>query len=242
NNSLPTLLLVVGVCNAIHVMTRILDERREGANQFDAIRQGIRGVGLASLLTTVTTAIGFAALLVAHSELLRSFGWLVATGIMLTYVAIIVVLPVLATWMPLEQHRDKDGHDKVDALTRGLHKLLDASTDFFSRFAIPVIVGSVAVLAVCIYIGSQVPVDARVIDAFTEDHPMVQSNRLIEKHLGGMLPLEIDLRGEPRTFEKAEALRKVARFEARVSELDGVLSTISFLDLMAEAGFSKPGE
>lgn len=231
NNTIPTLILVVGVTNAIHVILRLLDEERRGAGRSEAAARAVAGVGLASLLTTTTTAIGFGSLLVAHSDVLRGFGWLTAASIMMTYVAIIVLLPILASFVRLPNRATKERFS-------GPRRLLLSLTGFLTSRPRLALASAVVLLIVCGALGSQVPVDAKVIDAFEEGHPIVETNQLIEAKLGGILPLEVDLHGAPGTFARADVLARVEAFEREVSQIDGVLSSLSLVDLLREASLS----
>ncbi len=234
NNTLPLLILVIGVCNGIHVMMRILEERGQGHAVGVAISRGVARVGLASLLTTSTTAIGFASLVVAHSRVLRDFGLVIAMAVMLTYVAIIVVLPVLCTFVPLTPR------------IRGMHaggavdRMLSRVARWVYGHAGWVMAGSLATLMLGVLLGSTVPFDSRVMDAFEASHPVVQANGRIERDLGGILPLAIDLQGRPGLFAQAETLRQVALLEQEIAAVDGVLSTLSLTDLLRESGLVDP--
>ena len=73
NNTLPLLILVIGVTNGIYIIFRILDERRKGKDKTKAIVDGVYRMALASLLTTSTTSIGFGSLLVAKAKILNGF-------------------------------------------------------------------------------------------------------------------------------------------------------------------------
>lgn len=241
NNTLPTLILVVGVCNAIHVMLRIEDHRKRGASPSEAIVAGVSDIGLPSFLTTTTTAIGFASLVVAHSKILQTFGWLVAFGIMLTYVAIIVLLPILVSfWQPrsvLAKASEPEG-----TRSTWLSLKVERATRVLIRNPFTVLFLTIGAAGVALWVGLGVPVDARVMDAFQEGDKVYESNRLIEDKLGGILPLEVDLKAEAGAFSKAENLERVRAFQDDIEGLDGVLSTLSVVDLMNEAGFPPDSE
>lgn len=235
NNTLPTMILVIGVCNAIHVLLLVMDKQRAGLSQAEALRDTVREIGLACFLTTLTTAVGFGSLVVARAHLLRDFGWLTAAGVMFTYVAIIALLPALCTLFtltPAARHtREGGAGERASAALAG----------FLARAPWAWIGGAVLLLAGFLYVGVQVPVDAKVIDAFEEGHPVVEANRLIERELGGILPLEIDLQLAPGQAQKAETLQRLARLEAQLAARPGVLSTLSVIGMLREAGMSGPG-
>ena len=66
----------------------------------DAARQSIREVGLACWLTSLTTAIGFGSLVLAHHEIVREFGYCCVIGVLMTFISVITIIP-LACASPL---------------------------------------------------------------------------------------------------------------------------------------------
>ena len=56
---LPSVMFVVSMSDVIHLVSRYLDALRTEASTFDAIKLSVKEVGLATLLTSVTTAVGF---------------------------------------------------------------------------------------------------------------------------------------------------------------------------------------
>jgi predicted RND superfamily exporter protein len=230
NNTVPKLILVVGVSNAIHVISRLLQEESRGASRIEAVQKTIVGIGFTSFLTTTTAAIGFGSLLIAHSAVLRNFGWVTAASIMMTFVAIIVLMPLLASYF----HPAPASEQKANRLEPLLVKLSDALT----RRPRSILVVSLVVLSASIVLGLRVPVDARVLDAFEEEHPINKTNQKIEQELGGILPVEVYLRANPGDFGRAEPLQRLAAFQQESAALDGVLSTLSLTDVLQEANLS----
>jgi len=96
NVVLPVLLIMVGLTDAVHLLMKIRRSRVAGADPGEAAAAGIRQTGMACLLTSVTTAIGFASLTLAQSELVQGFGRSCAIGVMTTFVAVVLVAPILS--------------------------------------------------------------------------------------------------------------------------------------------------
>ena len=68
---LPTIIFVVGISDVVHILSRYYEELRRGASQFQGIQAAFKEVGLATFLTTLTTAVGFLTLMSssgAHSR------------------------------------------------------------------------------------------------------------------------------------------------------------------------------
>lgn len=103
---LPVLLSLVGLTDGVHLMVQIRRHRAEGLSGRDAARRGIQEVGLACFLTSVTTAIGFGSLSLAHHETVREFGYSCVIGVLLTFIAVITVIPLACrTWLGRSIHR-----------------------------------------------------------------------------------------------------------------------------------------
>lgn len=102
---LPVLLSLVALTDGVHLMVEIRRQRGLGLSTRDAARAGIRKVGLACGLTSLTTAIGFGSLSLAHHEIVREFGWSCVIGVILTFLAVITVIPLAcSTWLGSKIH------------------------------------------------------------------------------------------------------------------------------------------
>jgi len=82
---LPTLLFIVGISDVIHLYTKFLFLKREGMGKEEAIRKTMKDIGLATFLTSLTTAIGFATLYFIRIPIIREFGMISAFGVMVTF-------------------------------------------------------------------------------------------------------------------------------------------------------------
>ena len=91
---LPVLLSLVGLTDGVHLMVQIRRYRAAGESEHDAARHGLREVGLACALTSLTTAIGFGSLSLAHHQIVREFGWCCVIGVILTFVAVVTSIPL----------------------------------------------------------------------------------------------------------------------------------------------------
>ena len=109
NCVVPTLVMVVGLTDSVHFLVDIQRSVAERPAALESSIGAIQKVGAACGLTSVTTAIGFASLAVAGSPVIRQFGLACAAGSVLTFVAVIVMVPLLAShrWlgMRLAAHR-----------------------------------------------------------------------------------------------------------------------------------------
>ena len=314
NNTLPLLILVIGVTNGIYIIFRILDERRKGKDKTKAIVDGVYRMALASLLTTSTTSIGFGSLLVAKAKILNGFGFITALAVMFIYVAIIFFMPQVLSLINLEPRRKKDvvsdGDENGDhalpletpasqeipqvlpletqleaqkstlqeisqaqpletpasqeipqALpletqqsasrdaqqaqnaqkTPSKPTLFDTFMEGVAHFTVKyralIVAAAIILLIACVGVASQIRFNSKVNDVFQDTHPVSMTNALIEEHLGGMLPVEIDLTiDEPNGFRNVERLASICKLQREIVAIDGIISGISICDIVAETG------
>ncbi len=239
NNIVPSLILVIGVCNAIHMLHAYSAARRRGHDGEEAVKEMMAELVLPVFLTSLTTAIGFASLLVARNGTLRDLGWQASAGIMMSYLA-------LATFLPLVVSRlgalPADEADRLGPIQTATRRCLDVLVCWVKRRPRWALVFTLAVFGMALASGLRVPVDSLVLDTFPPGSPVHESNRLVEQKLGGILPLELELEHAPFDsqesgegyFRRAEALRQVFAIQKELAARPGVLDVKSLVDLIAE--------
>lgn len=88
-NAIPVLILVLALCDSLHLTYEVRRRAQHHSNLSDAIAEAVVRVAPACALTSITTGIAFAALLISPSELVRSLGW---SGVLATLVSLLAVL------------------------------------------------------------------------------------------------------------------------------------------------------
>ena len=97
NVVLPTLIIVVGLTDAVHLMVDIRRSLAAGRTPLEASKDALRHLGLACMMTSVTTAVGFGSLVVAEAEIIKYFGLACAVGAIFTMVAVLTTVPLLCS-------------------------------------------------------------------------------------------------------------------------------------------------
>ena len=240
NNTLPLLILVIGVTNGIYVLMRMLDERRKGKDKMVAIGDGVYRVSLATFLTTLTTSIGFGSLLIAKTKILNGFGGITALAVMLIYVAIIFLMPQVASLFKLEAKKSQSADEARDGR---IERFVGCLANFSINHHRLVIGLSIAALCICLGVASQIRFNSKVNDVFEDSHPIAQTNVLIEKELGGMLPVELDIWAEDENFfREVDNMQRVCALQNELLKHDDIISAISLCNMAAEAGVDWQAE
>ena len=130
---LPILLIGLGVDYAIHMTSRYREELGSGAEISESATRATKTVGVALVLATATTSVGFLTNVVNPVTALRDFGILAAVGITSAFVLMLTVVPAIRTI--LDRRAESAGHLERDAFGHQSERLL------------PRLMGSTAVLA-----------------------------------------------------------------------------------------------
>ncbi|MCB9362031.1 MMPL family transporter [Candidatus Woesearchaeota archaeon] len=101
---LGAMILGLGVEYGVFILTRYREERHKGANQEQALRASVPGVGSAILGSGSTTIIGFLALTLSVLPMLALLGLSLAIGIFFSIIAAVVVEPVIIIYKERLEH------------------------------------------------------------------------------------------------------------------------------------------
>ncbi|MBU0637430.1 MAG: MMPL family transporter [Planctomycetes bacterium] len=97
NSVLPTLVIVIGFTDAVHLLHDMRRSRAAGLHPVEVGRLAVTHLGLPCALTALTTAIGFGSLAVADLEIIRRFGLTCAAGTIMAFLAVVTVVPLLGS-------------------------------------------------------------------------------------------------------------------------------------------------
>ena len=231
NNIVPALVIIIGISNAIHVISRFREELRLGADRSVATVHTVRAMAVACFLTTFTTAVGFGSLAISRTDLLQRFGITAAGGVLLSYVVTITLIPVLLT-VVRRPRRDRPG-----ASYGALEVFVANITRWVMENARSVLIGAVVVFALTTYAAVEKSVvDNSVLDQFSESDELVRTTRLIEQELDGVMPVELALTSDiPGRFDELEVVNAVDDLRKQLVDLGPVLSATSYTTYLHEA-------
>ncbi len=184
---LPPLVLVIGVCDAIHLLAAYASAPGATGSRGDrerAVTAAVAQVGWPCLVTTATTMAGFASFAVSGLESFARFGGVAAFGVGAALVLTLSVLPPLLVRLPAARMVSIPGAASFD---RGLHALTR-----FARDRRALVLGVSAVAAALGAVGMlRLEVDARFEDLYGEESRVVQWVAGASRHLRQAETLEI---------------------------------------------------
>lgn len=212
NQAYFTLLPVIAVADAIHIVSRYHEASRELAPngtlsaeaQRAAIVTAMRHVGAACSMTSLTTALGFLSLRTASMPILRSFGTFAAVGVVFAFAVAVTIVPLLLSFsrpVLVPESNDRIG-PKLQAITRAA-----------IRRPVVTLIGAALTLAFGIGAANAVVIDNRLTALLEPSHPIRVASSVVDRDLGGILSLEVDLSGPPGSVITRATLPQLEAFE-----------------------------
>lgn len=233
-NVLPVMLMVVGISNCVHILDDYAEQfLRAQGDRLKATELTIRHMSRSCFLTFFTTAVGFASLLLAHSNILRQFAWQAAAGMVCLYVTILGTLGCLMRYFrPLRR----------SAAGAPLGHLVAISGHIIDHHPRTTLLVSALLVGGSLWLARSVPINSYMIETYEESHPTLQTLRLVERELSGLLPIEVHLVAQaPDRLVEPDIVRRVAELEQRTLAQPDVLFARSYADLLQAIAAGQPG-
>lgn len=228
---LPVLIVVIGMATTIHLSTQFFDHYSAGGDLRESLKHMIQAVGLATFLTTLTTAIGFAVLILSRSRLLIVFGEFAAAGIMLLYGLAITIIPITYSKLhpPTVEMASLATHD-------GFTIFFDRLSRFIKHHAKAILAGAVLITLTGLVGTSRISSDIFVFSDFYEHDTLRKDLAVFEKRFGGVLPMEIIIEAhKPGQFRSLGNLRRIEKLQTELEALEPVGRVLTATDLVKYA-------
>ncbi|MEZ6096224.1 MAG: efflux RND transporter permease subunit [Pirellulaceae bacterium] len=232
---LPIMISLVGFTDGVHLLVQIRSNRATGFSAFESARMGIQQVGLACALTSLTTAIGFGSLGLAHHQIVREFGYSCVMGVILTFIAVIILVP-LACASPLGRWLHV-GHGR-GIVDRNLTRI-QYVVEFVLRHKRAFSVGGIAATIALLAVGSTLRPDERRSNSLPESSEAAIAIRKLDERMGGLESGNVEVVWKASVPPDAvEILTVIREVESAIKQHELIGSPLSIADLLD----SLPGE
>ena len=247
-NSIPVLLLAIGVDYGLHVVLRIREELTEEERRdpqgrltlrdFDklarqrAIRQGTVLTSIALMIAITTDIVGFLSFRLSSLAFLQVFGTVIAIGLFLIYLLSISALPALMLILPTKRlPLSKASKVEVGPLSNKIGSLSQR----------PVLVGLIALVLLAPMVAGfqQLEVAFEQRDQLDDSVPVVQDFLLISDAFGtSRSPLYVVLDGDVLSPEGRVAWTLAADLLSQRTDVSGVPNGL--WDVLEQARLQDP--
>lgn len=234
---LPSIIFVVAMSDVIHLVTKYFDELRLGKDKLAAVKVAYKEIGFATLLTSITTAIGFLTLLTVGMKPIHDFGIFIALGVMIAFFLAYTMLPAMLilskppkivetsftknTWYPI------------------LHRSLAWVFGNYKK----IIVAFIAVLAISIVGTMKVESNYFLLEDLKESSKLRQDYKYFDEEFMGLRPFELSLKveNEGSSMYDYEVLSELNKLDSFLVEDYGLKQCASIVQILKIANRTEHG-
>lgn len=180
----PLLMIIVSTSDVVHILSKYQDELLKGSDRKTAITITIKEIGLATFMTSATTAVGFLSLFTSRIVPIREFGVNAAVGVMLAFITVIIFTTTLLTWFDANQ---------ISRLGKGQenwNRLLNKIYLFTTRNQRGIATGTLVVIAISLAGISMVTTNYDIVNNLPRGKKITEDFLFFERELAGFRPVE----------------------------------------------------
>ncbi len=231
SSMIPIFLMPIAVVDSIHIISEFFDAYPRFKDRRKALHHVMKQLFVPMLYTSLTSAAGFASLILAPIPPVQTFGIFVAFGILLAWFLTIVFVPAYIMMMKEESlagfgmAKQKEGKGEKGIATTHGHGLISRSlhhlgTLTFSHAKL-IVSASLIILVISAYGISKIEVNDNPVKWFNEDHSIRIADRVLNEHFGGTYEAFLIISGKEDMLSSGEVHKLlVDRINAVNAETD----------------------
>ncbi len=224
----PSLIIVIGIPNCIFLTNKYHQEYKIHRNKAKALQRVTTKVGMATLMTNLTTAIGFATFVASNNQLLIEFGVVTSINIMGLFFLCLIVIPIFHSYVPPPKDRHIEHLDRNYVKTFMGWILRNVK---YNRFAIYIV--AIILLVISIIGIYQMRISGSLIEDMPKKAPFFQDIVFFEQEFDGVMPLEIMIDTKRKKgIMKLSTLKRMEELEATIDEIPELSKPISIVNLV----------
>ena len=225
---IPPLIIVIGITNCIFLINKYQQEIKLHNNQAKALQRIISKIGVSTLMTNLTTAIGFATFMITGNDLLFEFGLVTSINVISVYLLTLLIVPIVYSFMsiPGERHLYHLNKTYISTLLNFVENVVKNK-----RKVIYTIYGLLLVFSV---IGvSQMKVSGSLIGEMPKSASFYKDILFYEKEFNGVMPLEIMINTKHKKgVMKLSTMKKMDELQNTIAELPELSKPVSVVNLV----------
>jgi uncharacterized protein len=199
----PTIILTMAVADCIHILVTLLQSMRLGHNKKQAIQESLKVNFKPMFITSLTTAIGFAAMNSSDVPPFRDLGNIVSIGTATAWVLAVTFLPALMMLLPIRVKVKPD--PQLIFMDRLANFVITKRNNLLILNGL-----MVTILLACIPFNE---LNDEFVKYFDETVEFRQNTNFIDENMGGLYNIEFSLHsGQSGGISEPEFLNKIQRF------------------------------
>jgi uncharacterized protein len=239
-NVMTPLIMVMGFADSMQMVSAIRIRLREGDDRYQAVRFAIKIVGPACVLAHGVALLAFLALLFSESGLIRTFGMAGAIAVCISFIAVILVLPILGVMFIRNEETLARDRTPADKLMDGLGVIVGEIVDRVTHR--PYLYSTIGVVLFFLFGAAfaDLPTRYRLADQVPDREQALDATSRIDQKLTGANPVHVMIEwtdGTPLYSPKTlDVIGQVHNALEKEAGLGNVWSVESLRRWLREAG------
>ncbi len=183
---IPPLIVVIGIPNCVYLLNKYHAEYNKHQNKAKGLLRMVDRMGIVTLFTNITAAIGFGVFFFTKSAILKEFGLVAGINIMAIFLISLIFIPALFSFLPPPKGRH------TSYLESGwMTRLLDTITTWVFGHRIWIYAATILICAVSVMGMMRLNSVGHIVDDLPKEAKVYQDLLFFEKNFRGVMPLEI---------------------------------------------------
>lgn len=239
--AVPSLVLVVGFAEAVHIIASYHRLLREGHGKMHALTTAVEEAALPILVTTATTVFAFATLILTDITMLKQFGYAATLALTANFAATLLGMPLLLRLWPeprrLRRQLVEDG-PAAGVVSPRIARIYDV----ILRRRVPIASIFALLAAASVWGWYNLRVDTDFTSYFPEDSFVRQRLRDADASLAGASAFFVVVdTGRENGVTEPSVLRQISDLQAFIERIPGVDKTVSIVDYISQLHSSFAG-
>lgn len=219
SNLFPTIVLIVGISDVIHISSKFAYESLHNDAVF-AINKTLNEIGLTTFINSFTTAIGFLTLLTMSMKTMQSFGVDAAVGLMICWVNSILLFPAILLRFDLSKSFIKP------VISEGWNVVLTKVLAFTYFRSKRIVFTFLILLLLSIYGIFKINTNNYILSSLPKNNRLYNDFKFFDNHLGGGRTFELIINSknnyylhDKKVIQNIEKLENYLKYNTGVSEI-----------------------
>ena len=222
------LIIVIGITNCIFLINKYQQEIKLHKNQAKALQRVISKIGVATLMTNLTTAVGFATFMITGNELLYEFGLVTSINVITVYLLTLLIVPIMYSFMPMpkEKHLYHLSKNYLSSVLGWVEKVVKTKrTYIYTVYVLLLLFSVVGVM--------QMKVSGSLIGEMPKSASFFKDILFYEKEFNGVMPLEIMINTKHKKgVMKLSTMKKMDELQKTIEQIPELSKPVSVVNLV----------
>ena len=210
----PTIMLIVGVSNLIHILSKYKDLLSRNIEKKKAIKETFAELRITIFITSLTTAIGFFSLSISSMKAFRNFGIEAGVGVLIAFVVAITFVPAVLHTIQAK-FVNKNQKLRHSFWSKVLSKIFKLVINFPSR----IIIVTTIIFIFSVFGILRINTNNYILSNFSNTSPIKKDFIFFEENLSGVRTFEMAIiTNEGDSLTNINILREIDKLQSYLEE------------------------